>query len=311
MLSLDGVTKVFRAGTFGGTRVPAVTDVSFAVAPGEVVSLIGESGSGKTTVGRLVLRLTDPSAGAITCGKTNTPEFGAGSQTFNEVFGATRNPFDLSKTCGGSSGGAAVALALGMVPIADGSDTGGSLRNPAAFCNVVGFRPSPGRVPSPESAARRALATTLPERLVSRTAPAGSSGGLASSGWFTVTSPSAVATMRSALTGRLRVWRVRNREGVEETLRHRARVVADEPEAICRAALMGLGVAMIAMPTVERHLQSGALLRLLPGWYADLGAVSIYFASQKLLPAKTRAFVDHVTNAFREQKLARRFSAEG
>ena len=85
-------------------------------------------------------------AGAITLGKTNTPEFGAGSQTFNTVFGATRNPYDLAKTCGGSSGGAAVALACGMVPIADGSDTGGSLRNPAAFCNVVGFRPSPGRV---------------------------------------------------------------------------------------------------------------------------------------------------------------------
>jgi amidase len=86
-------------------------------------------------------------AGAVTVGKTNTPEFGAGSQTFNTLFGATRNPYDLTKTCGGSSGGAAVALASGMVPIADGSDTGGSLRNPAAFCNVVGFRTSPGRVP--------------------------------------------------------------------------------------------------------------------------------------------------------------------
>ena len=87
-------------------------------------------------------------AGAITVGKTNTPELGAGSQTFNEVFGATRNPYDLTKTCGGSSGGAAVALACGMVPLADGSDFGGSLRNPAAFCNIVGLRPSPGRVPA-------------------------------------------------------------------------------------------------------------------------------------------------------------------
>ena len=86
-------------------------------------------------------------AGAITIGKTNTPEFGAGSQTFNAVFGATRNPYDPTKTCGGSSGGAAVALATGMVPLADGSDLGGSLRNPAGFCNVVGLRPSPGRVP--------------------------------------------------------------------------------------------------------------------------------------------------------------------
>lgn len=86
-------------------------------------------------------------AGCITLGKTNVPEFGAGSHTFNRVFGATRNPYDLNRTCGGSSGGAAVALATGMIPIADGSDLGGSLRNPASFCNVVGFRPSPGRVP--------------------------------------------------------------------------------------------------------------------------------------------------------------------
>lgn len=86
-------------------------------------------------------------AGAITIGKTNTPELGAGAQTFNPLFGATRNPYDTTKTCGGSSGGAAVALATGMLPIADGSDLGGSLRNPAGYCNVVGFRPSPGRVP--------------------------------------------------------------------------------------------------------------------------------------------------------------------
>ena len=91
-------------------------------------------------------------AGAITIGKTNTPEFGAGSQTFNTVFGATHNPYDLTKTCGGSSGGAAVALACGLVPVADGSDTGGSLRNPAAFCNIAGFRPSIGRVPNPKAA---------------------------------------------------------------------------------------------------------------------------------------------------------------
>src|ERR687895_2328370 len=86
-------------------------------------------------------------AGALTIGKTNTPEFGAGSQTFNEVFGATLNPYDTTKTCGGSSGGAAVALACGMLPIADGSDMGGSLRNPASFCNVVGLRTAAGRVP--------------------------------------------------------------------------------------------------------------------------------------------------------------------
>jgi amidase len=86
-------------------------------------------------------------AGAISLGKTNTPEFGAGSHTVNRVFGATRNPYDLSRSAGGSSGGAAAALAARMVCLADGSDLGGSLRNPASFCNVVGLRPSPGRVP--------------------------------------------------------------------------------------------------------------------------------------------------------------------
>ncbi|MEE8178281.1 MAG: amidase [Acidobacteriota bacterium] len=86
-------------------------------------------------------------AGGITVGKTNTAEFGAGSHTFNQVFGTTLNPWDTTKTSGGSSGGAAAALACGMVPLADGSDFGGSLRNPANFCNLVGFRPSPGRVP--------------------------------------------------------------------------------------------------------------------------------------------------------------------
>ncbi len=84
--------------------------------------------------------------GAIVIGKSNTPEFAAGAQTFNEVHGATRNPWNLSLTCGGSSGGSAVGVATGMAWLADGSDLGGSLRIPAAFCNVVGLRPSIGRV---------------------------------------------------------------------------------------------------------------------------------------------------------------------
>jgi amidase len=86
-------------------------------------------------------------AGALVIGKTNTPEFGAGSQTFNRVFGVTRNPYDLARTPGGSSGGAAAAVAAGMLPLADGSDLGASVRNPAAMCNLVGLRPTAGRVP--------------------------------------------------------------------------------------------------------------------------------------------------------------------
>ncbi|MCW2682712.1 MAG: Amidase, Asp-tRNAAsn/Glu-tRNAGln amidotransferase subunit [Blastococcus sp.] len=87
-------------------------------------------------------------AGAIRIGKTNVPEFAAGSHTFNSVFGVTHNPYRHGLSAGGSSGGAAAALAAGLVPLAEGSDMGGSLRNPAAFCNVVGLRPTPGRVPT-------------------------------------------------------------------------------------------------------------------------------------------------------------------
>lgn len=130
----------------------------FAGLPIAIKDVIATKGV-RTTWGSLVYRDHVPAedhilaerlkaAGAILIGKTNTPEFGAGSQTFNKVFGATRNPYDLSKTCGGSSGGAAVAVACGMVPFADGGDFAASLRNPGSFCNVIGFRPSTGRVPA-------------------------------------------------------------------------------------------------------------------------------------------------------------------
>jgi amidase len=128
----------------------------------------------RTTFGSLIFEKNIPAeshaivdrlsaAGLITLGKTNTPEFGAGSQTFNKVFGATRNPYDLSKTCGGSSGGAAAAVACGMLPFADGGDLAASLRNPGNYCNVVGFRPTPGRVSAwPESNAWNTLSVLGP-----------------------------------------------------------------------------------------------------------------------------------------------------
>ena len=102
-------------------------------------------------------------AGAVIYGKTNTPEFGTGSHTFNRVFGTTTNPYAPAHSAGGSSGGAAAALAAGLASVADGSDMGGSLRNPASFCNVVGLRPSAGRVPNwPTRDAWDTLATNGP-----------------------------------------------------------------------------------------------------------------------------------------------------
>ena len=113
----------------------------------------------RTTYGSLMFRDNVPkadqhlvatirAAGGIVLGKTNTPEFGAGGNTRNLVYGATGNPFDPTKSAAGSSGGSAVALATSMVPLATGSDMGGSLRNPAAFCGIVGMRPTPGLFPS-------------------------------------------------------------------------------------------------------------------------------------------------------------------
>lgn len=106
-------------------------------------------------------------AGAIVIGKTNTPEWGHGSHTFNPVFGPTRNPYDLSRTPGGSSGGAAAALAARMMPIADGSDMMGSLRNPAAWCNIYGFRPSWGLIPG-ETGTESFLSTMATEGPMAR-----------------------------------------------------------------------------------------------------------------------------------------------
>lgn len=100
--------------------------------------------------------------------------------------------------------------------------------------------------------------------------------------------------MRSAHSGRVRVRRMRHHDGTEALLEQKVRIVANDPEALCRIALMGLGVALITMPFAAPHLQSGRLQRVLPDWHTDLGAISIYYSSQKLLPARTRVFIDHV-----------------
>ena len=148
-----GQAKAAEAAVMGGARLGALHGLPVAIKD------LQETARLRTTHGsrlyadhvpahdeRIVASLR--AAGAIVVGKTNTPEFGAGANTTNAVYGPTGNPFDPRRVCGGSSGGSAVALATSMVPLATGSDTGGSLRNPAAYCGVVGFRPSPGLVPS-------------------------------------------------------------------------------------------------------------------------------------------------------------------
>jgi DNA-binding transcriptional LysR family regulator len=115
--------------------------------------------------------------------------------------------------------------------------------------------------------------------------------------------------MRSAQTGRVRQRMMRNAKEAEMPAELKPRMVVNDPDAVCRSVLMGLGIGLIAMPNVLPHLQSGALIRLLPDWYVDAGPISLYFASKKLLPAKTRAFVDYDTEAFQERRLAQLFSA--
>lgn len=108
--------------------------------------------------------------------------------------------------------------------------------------------------------------------------------------------------MRSPQSGRVKPWEMRNRRGDAMPAELRARMVLNDPDGICGAALMGMGVAMLATTDLESHLETGALRRVLPEWYVDIGVVSLYFTSQKLMPAKTRAFVDFVTAAFRERQ---------
>jgi DNA-binding transcriptional LysR family regulator len=114
--------------------------------------------------------------------------------------------------------------------------------------------------------------------------------------------------MRSTLTGRIRDRSMRNAAGTEIPATLKETIIFDDPEAMCRAALLGLGVTLIAVPHALPHLERGTLVRLLPQWYADSGPISIYYASRTLLPAKTRAFVDFVAEAFRHDRLAERFA---
>jgi Asp-tRNA(Asn)/Glu-tRNA(Gln) amidotransferase A subunit family amidase len=166
--AVDPAVNAMVARDFAGAR-RAAKDADTAVLRGDTlpplhrlpigVKDLQETAGLVTTHGSVIFRDHVPAqdeglvaavraAGAIVLGKTNTPEFGAGANTRNAVYGATGNPFDPMKSCAGSSGGSAVALATGMVPLCTGSDTGGSLRNPASFCGIVGFRPTPGLVPS-------------------------------------------------------------------------------------------------------------------------------------------------------------------
>jgi DNA-binding transcriptional LysR family regulator len=114
---------------------------------------------------------------------------------------------------------------------------------------------------------------------------------------------------RSAETGRLRVWTLKNQVGEQCQAECRTRIILDDPEAIAHAAILGYGVAFLPMPHAFRWLSSGALVRLLPAWYAEQGPISLYYPNKKLLPAKTRVFIEFVVAAFKRQKYASKFDA--
>ncbi len=115
--------------------------------------------------------------------------------------------------------------------------------------------------------------------------------------------------VRSPQTGRVRPWALRNRAGDEAAILLKTRMTMNDPDASCRAATMDLGVALVSMPHALPYLEDGRLVRVLPDWYVDGGNLSIYYAAQSLLPAKTRAFVDFVVEDFRQERWAKRFSA--
>jgi DNA-binding transcriptional LysR family regulator len=113
---------------------------------------------------------------------------------------------------------------------------------------------------------------------------------------------------RSSNTGRVQSWHLRSKNNEQETVEPNARVILNDPETICNAALMHLGVALVPLPHVMTYLQDGSLIRLLPKWYSDVGPLAIYFASSRLLPAKTRVFVDFIVEHFRHEGLAKKFT---
>jgi DNA-binding transcriptional LysR family regulator len=160
-----------------------------------------------------------------------------------------------------------------------------------------GFELAPGVV-SRTLAPLHIIAVASPSYMKGRTPPADPSGLALFDG----------IVMRSSLTGRIRERMMRDVAGAEMAASLKETVVFDDPEATCRAALLGLGVTLIAVPHALPHLESGALVRLVPQWYSDAGPISIYYATRTLLPAKTRVFVDFVVDAFRRQRLAERFA---
>ena len=142
------------------------------------------------------------------------------------------------------------------------------------------------------------IAVASPSYMKGRTSPADPSGLAAFEG----------IVMRSSQTGRIRERMMRNTTGAEMAAPLKETVILDDPEAMCRAAQLGLGITLIAVPHALPHLESGALVRLVPQWYSDGGPISIYYATRTLLPAKTRVFVDFVVEAFRRERLAERFA---
>src|SRR5438876_5013738 len=142
------------------------------------------------------------------------------------------------------------------------------------------------------------IAVASPHYLKGRTPPTDPSGLAAFDG----------IVMRSMHTGWVRERIMRNAAGDEMAVPQKATIAFDDPEAMCRAALLGLGVTLIAVPHALPHLERGALVRLAPQWYADAGPISLYFPSRTLLPAETRAFIEFVTEAFRRKRLAERFA---
>lgn len=160
-----------------------------------------------------------------------------------------------------------------------------------------GFDLTPGVVARPLAPAH-IIAVASPSYMAGRTAPADPSGLAVLQG----------IVMRSLHTGRVRQWTMRNAVGAELPAMLPESIVVNDPTAMREAALLGLGVALLAVPDVLQHLERGDLLRLVPRWYADAGAISVYYASRAHLPAKTRVFIDALLDLFRRDCLAERFA---
>ena len=286
LLRVRGLTKHY------GTNV-ALNRVDLDILPGRVHVLFGENGSGKSTFISMLAGANQPTEGRVEIGG-HAGAFRSVADARSHGIRAVFQEFSLVPQLTVAENivlGEEPASTLGVLSKAEATQSA------RALISDLGFDLAPGIV-ARTLAPAHIIAVASPTYMAQRTPPTDPAGLSQFDG----------IVMRSLRTGRVRHWAMRDTAGDEIMAQLRETIVVNDPAAMREAAKLGLGVAMLTVPDVLPDLENGTLVRLLPHWYSDAGAISLYYASRTLLPAKTRAFIDLVVEAFKRDRLAERFA---